>query len=138
MRRFFGDWVDDQSMEVLWSAAGKDKGKLAFWIDQLSVQIELLESIQTRSTKVLEALGRAHERLVARSRARKTHVRIQGEFLKPNTTSYQIGRTVSIQDGFGIIRRRQNRTMDRVCCLRRRKDMLYEFRDELKQIEAER
>ena len=38
---------------------------------------------------------------------------------------------MGIQDGFGIIHRRQHRMMERVQIIRRRKDMLYVLMDEL-------
>ena len=78
MRRFFGDWVDSQAQEAIWASANRDKNCVQLWISQTTEQINRMEAIQSRSTRVLDALGRAHERLVSKNRTGQSHVRIQG------------------------------------------------------------
>ena len=78
MRRFFGDWADNQSIEAIWASVDRNENRLANWINQTKDQIDRLEEMQTRSAQVLDALGRANEKIIAYEKTGRTRVRIQG------------------------------------------------------------
>ena len=133
MRRFFGEWIDEQNVRAIQRAV-KSRERAQEWLAEVNSMIEASEQIMFATTRSLAWLHTVREQVASRRRRGAIRVRYSGKLNTTYTDYDLVGRIRLIRDVERLLDERRQEVLERIISLRRRNDELYAHKDELTEV----